>query len=149
MSVYIPVKLKRQVRKKFGDRCAYCQSSEALMAVTFEFEHVTPLSSGGKTAFENLCLARPTCNRRKASRQSGIDEATKERVDLFHPQNDVWRDHFRWNETATEMVALTPTGKITIDLLQMNRHQIIFARELLGRRRSTSPKVGQYSAIIS
>ena len=44
MSVYIPVKLERQVREKFGERCAYCQSSEALMAVTFEFELMFSLS---------------------------------------------------------------------------------------------------------
>ncbi len=37
MSVYVPVKL------------------------SFEFEHITPLSAGGKNAFENLCLACPTC----------------------------------------------------------------------------------------
>jgi hypothetical protein len=130
MSVYVPVKLRRQLREKFHDRCAYCQSSEALMAVTFEFEHITPLSAGGKNAFENLCLACPTCNRRKASRRSGIDPVTGERVDLFHPQNDVWCDHFSWNETATEIIPLTPTGKITIDFLQMNRRQIIIAREM-------------------
>jgi hypothetical protein len=100
------------------------------MAVTFEFEHITPLSAGDKNALENLCLACPTGNRRKASRRSGIDAATGERVSLFHPQNDVWRDHFSWNETATEIVPLTPTGKITIDFLQMNRCQIIIAREM-------------------
>ena len=40
MSGYVPVKLQRQIRKQFCDRCAYCQTSEALMAITFEFEHI-------------------------------------------------------------------------------------------------------------
>jgi hypothetical protein len=82
--------------------------------------------------FENLCLACPTCNRRKASRQFGIDAATGDRVKLFHPQNDAWANHFRWTETGTKIEPLTATGKITIDLLQMNRRQIIFAREMWG-----------------
>jgi hypothetical protein len=130
MSVYVPVKLRRQIREKFCDRCAYCQSSEALMAVTFEFEHITPLSAGGRSLFENLCLACPTCNRHKASRNSGTDSVTGEQIMLFNPQNDIWFDHFRWNETATEIIPLTLTGEITIDYLQMNRRQIIVAREI-------------------
>jgi 5-methylcytosine-specific restriction endonuclease McrA len=84
MSVYVPVKLRRQIREKFHDRCAYCQSSEALMAVKFEFEHITPLSAGGKSQFENLCLACPTCNRHKSSRESGTDKVTGEQTALFH-----------------------------------------------------------------
>ncbi len=30
MSVYVPVKLRRQLREKFHDSCAYCRSSESL-----------------------------------------------------------------------------------------------------------------------
>jgi hypothetical protein len=130
VSVYIAARLQRQIRAHFYNRCAYCQSSESLMAVTYEFEHVVPLSAGGTTQFCNLCLACPPCNRRKASRQDGIDVETGERVKLFHPQTDLWIEHFRWTETATEIVPRTPTGRITIDFLQMNRHQIIVAREI-------------------
>jgi len=33
---------------------------------------------------------------------------------LFHPQLDVWTDHFAWTEDATEITGLTPTGRATI-----------------------------------
>jgi hypothetical protein len=130
MSVYVPIKLQRQIYARFGDRCAYCQTSEALMPVTFEFEHITPLSEGGKTVFENLCWACPTCNRSKASRQTGIDALTGELVKLFHPQRDNWTDHFKWSETGTAIEPQTPTGRVTIALLKMNRPQLINARQM-------------------
>jgi len=87
LSVYIPNELRRRVRAHFLQRCAYCQSSEALTVVTFEVEHIQPLSLGGQTDFENLCLACPTCNRFKANRVNGL---TNERAEsrLFHPERD-------------------------------------------------------------
>ena len=49
MSSYIGVSLQRQIRQQYCDRCAYCQSSESLMAATFEVEHIIPQSAGGAT----------------------------------------------------------------------------------------------------
>jgi hypothetical protein len=72
MSVYVPIKLQRQIYARFGDRCAYCQTSEALMPVTFEFEHITPLSEGGKTVFENLCWACPLVIALKLAVRQGL-----------------------------------------------------------------------------
>jgi hypothetical protein len=43
---------------------------------------------------------------------------------------DIWADHFEWNPMFTELIPKTPIGKITIKLLQMNRLQIMFAREM-------------------
>jgi HNH endonuclease len=130
MSAYIPVALQRQIRQQFGDRCAYCQSCEALMAVTFEIEHIVPQSAGGEAVPENLCLACPPCNRSKANRQSAIDPETGETIRFFHPQRDRWTDHFEWNQTFTELIPRSAIGKITIASLQMNRVQLVNAREL-------------------
>jgi 5-methylcytosine-specific restriction endonuclease McrA len=63
MSRYISVALAQQVREHYAERCAYCQSAEALTVTRFEIEHITPLAVGGATTFENLCLACPSCNR--------------------------------------------------------------------------------------
>ena len=68
MSVYIRVELQRQIRARFGECCAYCRTAEFLTAMTFEFEHIRPLSAGGETVFENLCFACPSCNRYKGDR---------------------------------------------------------------------------------
>ncbi|MEH2408481.1 HNH endonuclease [Nostoc sp.] len=98
MSVYITVELKNKIRSHFANLCAYCRSAEALTGTTFEFEHIIPLSAGGGTVFENLCLACPSCNRYKATRQTAIDPKTQNEVKLFNPQQQLWTDHFTWSE---------------------------------------------------
>ncbi len=130
MSTHISVKLQRQIRKQFYDRCAYCQTSESLMAITFEFEHIRPRSIGGLTRLDNLCLACPPCNRYKSNRQSAIDLATGEQIRFFHPQLDHWTDHFRWRNNFTKIIPHTSIGKITIEILRMNRPQLVSAREM-------------------
>ncbi|MFM6133733.1 MAG: HNH endonuclease [Sphaerospermopsis kisseleviana] len=120
MSVYISVELQEKIRHRFADCCAYCRTAEYLTVTTFEFEHIIPRSAGGETVSENLCLACPSCNRYKATRQTAIDPNTQEEVKLFHPQKQTWIEHFAWNENATEIVGLTAVGKATISALKMN-----------------------------
>lgn len=129
MSVYIAAELRRRVRAHFFQRCAYCQSSEALTVVTFEVEHIQPLSVGGQTTFENLCLACPSCNRHKANRVFGVtDEGTQAR--LFHPHRDRWLDHFDWSVNSTLIVGLTDIGIATVNSLRMNRPLLVEVRSL-------------------
>jgi hypothetical protein len=45
VSAYIPVGLQRRVRDRFQNCCAYCHTAEALMAMTFEFEHITGMAT--------------------------------------------------------------------------------------------------------
>lgn len=130
MSAYIPVELQRQIRSHFANCCTYCRTAESLAVTTFEFEHIVPLSKGGETIFKNLCLACPSCNRYKAIRQTATDPMTQTEVSLFHPQYQAWVDHFAWNEEAIEIVGLTPTGRATIDVLKMNRPQLLRVRRL-------------------
>lgn len=130
MSVYIPVELQRQIRTHFANCCAYCLTAESLTATTFEFEHIIPRSAGGETTFENLCLACPSCNRYKATRQTAIDPQVQVAVDLFHPHRQNWTEHFAWSEDATEIVGLTSTGRATISALKMNRSQLIRVRKM-------------------
>lgn len=130
MSAYISVELQRQIRSHFSDCCAYCRTAESLTVSTFEFEHIVPLARGGETVFENLCLACPSCNRYKAVRQTATDPTTQTEVPLFHPQQQFWSDHFEWNEGATEIVGLTPTGRATIEALKMNRPQLLRVRQM-------------------
>jgi hypothetical protein len=129
LSDYIPADLRRRVRAHFSQCCAYCRSTEALTVVTFEVEHILPLSLGGPTEFENLGLACQSCNRHKSNRVVGItDESLESR--LFHPQSDRWLDHFDWTISGTVIVGLTDVGTATINLLRMNRPQLIEVRSL-------------------
>jgi len=82
VSVYISVELQKQIRHCFADCCAYCHTAESLTVTTFEFEHIIPPSAGGETVFENLCLACPSCNRYKATRQTAIDHRCQLRLQM-------------------------------------------------------------------
>lgn len=139
MSVYIPVELQRSIREQFRDRCAYCQTAEFLTATTFEFEHIQPLVAAGITVFENLCLACPSCNRYKGSRQRVTTE-TGEEVMLFHPQRQVWTEHFIWSEDGVEIQDLSLIGKVTIDTLRMNRPALVRVRKMWVKLNEHPPK---------
>ena len=130
MSAYVPAALRRQIREHFKDCCAYCLSAERLTVVTFEIEHITPQVAGGETHFENLCLACPSCNRHKATRQRAIDPETGQEVALYHPQRGIWVEHFAWLENGAVLEGLTPEGRATIHALEMNRTQLVRVRRL-------------------
>lgn len=128
MASHVPASLRRQVQSQAQGRCAYCQSHEALMGVTFEVDHIIPLSSRGLTRLDNLCLACPSCNRHKAGRTSAIDPETGEEAPLFHPRQDIWADHFAWHENGVKLIGLTATGRATIEALRMNRQVLVQVR---------------------
>lgn len=140
MSVYISVELQQQIRSHFANCCAYCRTAEALTVTTFEFEHIIPVSAGGKTSFENLCLACPTCNRHKSNRQIATDPLTNQTVPLFHPHLHVWQNHFAWSEDFTELEGLTPTGRATISALHINRPPLIRMRRMWVKMSEHPPK---------
>jgi len=120
----IPARLRRQVVMAAQGRCAYCRSSEALMGVTFEIDHILPEAAGGETTADNLCLCCPVCNRHKADRLTAHDSSTSQEVLLFHPNHQVWSEHFTWSEDGSHVVGLTAAGRATVEALHMNRSQM-------------------------
>jgi HNH endonuclease len=139
VSAYVAVELQRQIRAYFDNRYAYCRSAEALTVSIFEFEHIIPRSAGGKTEFENLCLACPSCNRYKAFRQTGFDLIERQDVVLFHPHLQSWTEHFAWNEDATEILGLTSVGRVKIAVLRMNRPQLVRVRKMWVKMKEHPP----------
>ena len=130
MSAYISVVLQRRIRERFANCCAYCRTAESLSVVTFEFEHVVPRSSGGETTFDNLCLSCPMCNRYKSDSAFSTDPITQSEVSLFHPQRQIWVDHFSWSKDGTEIFGLSPVGRATIAALKMNRASVVRVRRM-------------------
>lgn len=130
MSAYVAVELRRQVRERFSDCCAYCRTAESLTVVTFEIEHIIPRAAAGESTLDNLCLSCPTCNRCKADRLQAVDPLAKNEVSLFHPCRDTWSDHFAWNDQGTEIVGLTAIGRATIVAFRMNRPQLVRLRRM-------------------
>ena len=127
MSTYIPVALCRQVVERSGNRCEYCGLSQLGQEATFHVDHVQPVAAGGATTIDNLALACVSCSLRKGARQTTLDPDTQEQAPLFNPRTSRWTDHMRWD--GVRAVGLTPTGRATIDLLEMNRALILAIRE--------------------
>ena len=61
----IPEHIKKQVYKKFNNRCAYC--GEKLTPDTRTIDHIVPLSEGGSNYITNFFPACIYCNTLKAS----------------------------------------------------------------------------------
>jgi HNH endonuclease len=117
---YLSKALKQRVREKFSACCAYCHSPEFLSNAIFEYDHIIPEAGGGETVFDNLCFCCPKCNRYKHDFQMGLDPDSNESVRLFHPQRDVWQEHFEWDDDKATLLGLTETGRATIQQLRLN-----------------------------
>jgi len=130
MGSTVSTQLRLQARARAEGRCKYCQTPEELTVTTFEVDHIVPLSAGGATVLDNLCLACPACNRHKATRRSAPDPETDQNVPLYHPRQQEWSMHFAWGKDATQIVGLTPTGRATVEALQMNRPRMVRLRSL-------------------
>lgn len=125
----LPKNLRRQVLANAQGKCAFCLSKERLMGVTFEIDHIIPRIRGGKMEIENLCLCCPSCNRHKAAKTQALDPLTNTVASLFHPNFDIWSEHFIWSDDGREMIGLTPTGRATIEALKINRPQMLELRK--------------------
>jgi hypothetical protein len=126
----IPVALRAQVREIDNGLCAYCHTPEALTVTTFEVDHIVPVSQGGETSLDNLCLSCPSCNRHKGARQAVSDSQTGKSVPLYHPRHQVWSEHFVWSDDGTRLEGSTSVGCATIEALHINRPQMTRLRGL-------------------
>jgi hypothetical protein len=124
----VPEPLRQVVRTRAGERCEYCQMSQALQGATFHIEHVIPVSKGGITAAENLALACPSCNLEKSDLIESEDPLTGRPVPLYHPRRQAWRDHF--TVEGARIVGVSPTGRATVALLQMNSERRLQIRQV-------------------
>ena len=132
--------LRRMVRERAGGCCEYCQTPEDFALVPHQIDHIISEKHGGQTVAANLALSCTLCNQHKGSDVAAIDPATGEPVALYHPRCDSWSDHFR-PQTAS-IVALTPQGRATVRLLQLNRPERLAERALLITTGRFPPEVG-------
>lgn len=101
--------------------CEYCQSPQDFVPDTYELEHIVPISLNGTNDLDNIAYACSGCNGRKGINLTAIDPQTGQEVSLFHPRNDVWEEHFEWNQDFSQIIGISPTGRATVDLLLLNR----------------------------
>jgi hypothetical protein len=124
-------RLRKFVHERAKGCCEYCMSPVEYSSDPFSIEHIIPRSKGGSDEENNLAFSCQGCNGRKYNYILAIDPLTDILTPLFHPREDVWSDHFIWNESFTQLIALTPTGRATIERLQLNRRAVVNLRKLL------------------
>jgi hypothetical protein len=126
---YVPVALRRLVRARAAECCEYCLVPERFTLATHWVDHIVAEKHGGQTEEANLALSCVLCNQRKGSDLTSIDPQTGQITPLFHPRRDQWFDHFRL--VGARIEPLTPTGRVTVRLLQLNHADRIEERELM------------------
>ena len=128
MSTYISESLRNQILQADRARCCYCLTSEANSGIPMTYDHIQPISKGGETTFENVCLACRSCNEFKGDATEVVDPVTGETVRLFNPRTQTWSDHFAWSSDSAIVEGLTAIGRATVVRLRMNNSIIVAAR---------------------
>jgi len=107
------------VWQRAGSCCEYCRlrQSDAPFR-TFHIDHIRPRKHGGSDDPSNLALACDRCSLYKGYDLSGIDDETGQIVPLFNPRTQAWDEHFRLQDVR--IIGLTPTGRATVRVCQMN-----------------------------
>lgn len=129
----IPRSLRQRVIAAYRNRCAYCHTLTAITGARLVIDHIIPEAAGGQTVWENLCVACHSCNEFKGSQVAADDPLTGERVSLFHPHQQLWRQHFCWSEDGSQIIGLTPAGRATVVALHLNHPIIVEARRRWAR----------------
>jgi hypothetical protein len=124
--------LQEFVWQRARNRCEYCQLSQQDHDLPFEVDHIIAVKHRGPTRASNLCLACFACNNHKGPNISGIDPKTKKIVPQFKPRRHKWWRHFRWDGPV--LVGLTPSGRATVIVLEINLPHRIDLRQGAHRR---------------
>ncbi|NET45513.1 HNH endonuclease [Okeania sp. SIO2B3] len=129
MSSYISESLRVRISESDRHSCCYCLTSEINSGIRMTYDHIYPISKGGKTSFENVCLACQSCNEFKGNIIEVIDPLTGEKVFLFNPRQQEWLHHFQWSYYGTKMEGITAVGRATIIALRTNNPVIVAVRK--------------------
>ncbi len=128
-TTHVPADLRRLVYQRAKSCCEFCLVPEAAVLVSHEIDHIITEKHGGSTDAGNLALSCTICNKHKGSDLASLDTETGMIVPLFHPRKDRWFKHFRMDDTR--IIPLTPTGRVTVKLLQLNHPDRVEEREYL------------------
>jgi hypothetical protein len=122
---------REQVRERAGQRCEYCRCPDSHSTASFVVDHIRPRSRGGRSDLDNLAFACTGCNQPKHDHITASDPETGESAPLYNPRRDRWAEHFAWWGDSSEVRGLTPTGRATVTLLELNRSGVVNLRRAL------------------
>jgi hypothetical protein len=123
--------IRREVTERAAGLCEYCRCPDLYGTQAFSVEHIHPRSLEGTNDPDNLALSCQGCNNHKFTRIQAPDPDTGEVVILFHPRQQKWAEHFAWADGGIRVVGTTPTGRATVELLQLNRERVVNLRRVL------------------
>jgi HNH endonuclease len=123
--------LRAAVAARARGRCEYCGLPMDYSSATFEVDHIHPRAAQGSDDLSNLAWACPACNDHKAAATQAPDPDSGLLVTLFHLRQDNWAEHFRWSQDGFSVEGITPTGRATVQRLQMNRTPSVNLRRIL------------------
>jgi len=126
---YISASLRRDVTKRAGGCCEYCRLSREDHVLPFEIDHIVSEKHLGPTQMDNLCLSCWDCNNAKGSDVAAADPLTGNASLFFHPRRQLWESHFRLDDA--QIIPLTPEGRVTVFVLQLNAPERVQEREML------------------
>ncbi len=124
--------LEQLVRNRAGAICEYCRFPQSASRFKHILDHVIARQHGGLTDAANLALCCGRCNLCKGPNIAGIDPTTRVLTRLYNPRTDDWHEHFRWSGALLEGV--TPVGRTTVLVLNVNHRHRVAARQTLIRR---------------
>jgi hypothetical protein len=111
--------LRGVVRRRAGDACEYGRlPQQGTPLIAFHIEHIVLRQHRGTDDPDGLALACDRCNAYKGPNLTSIDPDTSTVVAFFSPRADVWSEHFVVRDG--HVPGLTPTGRATVRLLNMN-----------------------------
>lgn len=122
--------LRQLVQDRAGNCCEYCRLPASAGTVPFHVDHITPIKHDGSNHIDNLCLACYKCNAHKSHDLAGFDPETNILTPLYNPREQVWDDHFML-QFDMRIQGLTPEGRTTVRVLQMNDEDRVENRQIL------------------
>lgn len=94
-----------------------------------EVDHMIAEKHGGVTDAANLAFSCWRCNRHKGTDLGSFDPDTGAFCLLYNPRMQRWREHFALREI--HLMGLTPEGRTTAQLLQLNMTERLRERQRL------------------
>jgi hypothetical protein len=130
---YVSTALRRLVIKRAHQRCEYCLLSASVsFLLPHEVDHVIAEKHGGETKADNLAYTCWRCNRHKGTDLGSFDPQTQLFSFLFNPRSQAWTEHFAMKTPS--ILGLTPEGRTTVQLLQLNRADRLAERRRLEKK---------------
>lgn len=128
---HVPERARQKVIDRARGCCEYCRSQMHYSPDPFSVEHVLPRSRGGGNALSNLALSCQGCNNLKFTSIDALYPIWGVMAPLYHPRQHQWSEHFLWSEDFALIIGRTPTGRATIERLQINREGVVNLRRVL------------------